>query len=112
MKKIVLLLSLTAVLDSALAVPSFDPFADATASGGTSYAVGANLIGQNNSTLFSAWYSRGSTTGSSVQPTNVAGSLAYPNMPPSTGNSVAFVGAVAQDACLDLNVVVSNTSPV
>jgi len=79
MKNILILLGLFVflVIEKASGVPFFDPFADATANGGTSYATGANLIGQSNKTLFTAWYSRGSTTGSSVQPTNVAGNLSY-----------------------------------
>src|SRR6266581_3815526 len=43
----------------ASAVPSFDPFADATANGGTSYAVGGTLTNQFNPALFTPWYSRG-----------------------------------------------------
>jgi hypothetical protein len=111
MKNILIVLGLLVSLH-VLAVPIFDPFADATTSGGSSYAVGSNLVGQTNSTLFSAWYSRGSITGSSVQPTNVAGSLAYAGLPSSAGNSIAFVGAAAQDACLDLNVAAQHTATV
>src|SRR5258706_5606909 len=114
MKNILILLGLFVflVIEKASGVPFFDPFADATPNGGSSYAVGANLIGQSNKTLFLPWYSRGTVTGSSVQPTNVAGTLSYAGLPSSTGNSVAFVGAVAQDACLDLNVAVGHTATV
>lgn len=112
MKKFLILFSLYVIGGSASALPSFDPFADATDNGGTSYGVGDNLIGQNNSTLFSPWYSRGSVSGSSVQPTIVAGSLTHPDMPPSTGNSVSFVGAAAQSACLHLNLPTQHTNTV
>ena len=102
MKKFLALLTLCGV-GPALAVPSFDPFADATGSGGTAYTPGANLVGQNNNTLPSAWYLRGGNFGA-TQPTIASGSLSHSNMPPSTGNSVLFAPANSMSACLDLNV--------
>ena len=73
----------------ALAVPNFDPFTDATATGGTSYAVGSNLVGQNTSTLFAPWYFRGGNL-PGAQPTIAAGSL---HLPP-------VVLLVGQQCCL------------
>jgi len=110
MKRALLLLMLF-VLNTALAVPSFDPFADSTATGGTSYSVGANLVGQNNSTLFSPWYTRGTNVGT-VQPTITAGNLTYPDLPQFSGNSISFVPVSAASACLDLNLPAIHTLPV
>lgn len=107
------LLVLAAILgiNSASAVPSFDPFADATSTGGTSYAIGSDLVGQNNSSLFGAWYLRGGTnTGS--QPVIAAGNLSYPGMPTSSGNSVSLTPSVGKTACLDLNLPASHTETV
>jgi hypothetical protein len=86
----------------ASALPSFEPFADATANGGTSYAVGSTLTNQFNPTLFSPWYSRGANFPGAT-PLMVADNLSYPGLPASTGNSVSFVPALATSACLDLN---------
>jgi hypothetical protein len=99
------------VLNSALALPSYEPFADSTAAGGTSYSMGGNLVGQNNPTLFSAWYTRGTNAGT-VQPVISAGNLSYPDLPVSTGNSVSFVPANAASACIDLNLTATHTLPV
>ncbi len=90
----------------ALAVPSFDPFADATGSGGTSYGVGIALTNQFNRALFGPWYARGASFpagGPTTQPMVVAGNLSYPGLPASTGNSVSFAPANSMSACLDLN---------
>ncbi|HVM48324.1 MAG TPA: immunoglobulin domain-containing protein [Candidatus Acidoferrum sp.] len=86
----------------AFALPSFDPFADATASGGTSYAVGSTLTNQFNPALYSAWYSRGGNFPGTT-PLIVAGSLSYPGLPASTGNSASFAPASSTSACLDLS---------
>lgn len=112
MKKLLILLSLCFAAGSAFALPIFDPFADASGSGGTSYAVGANLIGQNNSTLASPWYSRGIASGSIIQPTIATGNLIYSNMPPSLGNSVSFVRGSNQSACVDMTLAVGHTAAV
>src|SRR5207248_5460089 len=112
MKKLLIVFSLYLICDRSTAAPSFDPFADATAAGGTSYSIGAALTNQFNPTLFSAWYSRGANSLGTSEPTIVAGNLTYPNMPPSTGNSVSFIGAFAKDACLDLNLPGGHTNAV
>jgi hypothetical protein len=102
MKKILFLLSLAVSLDCALALPSFDSFADATASGGTSYAVGSTLTNQFNPALFSAWYQRGSAFPGTT-PLIASGSLSYAGLPASTGNSASFSPANSTSACLELN---------
>src|SRR5215207_1302120 len=99
MKKTLLLLLSGCVLQQAAALPSFDPFADATALGGTGYDVGGPLTNHFNPTLLSAWYSRGGAF-PGIQPTIVPGNLQYPGMTPSSGNSVSFGPASAMSACL------------
>jgi hypothetical protein len=111
MKKMLLLSALIGTVGPVLALPIFDPFADATANGGTSYTLGTALTNQFNRALFSPWYPRGVNFGS-TQPTNVSGSLSYPGLPASTGNSVSFTGISAQNTCLDLNVAANQTPTV
>jgi hypothetical protein len=111
MKKIVILLLSGCILQPASALPSFDPFADATLVGGSGYEVGGALTNQFNPTLFSAWYSRGANF-PGIQPTIVAGNLQYPGMTPSSGNSVSFGPASAMSACLNLNIFSNSPAPV
>lgn len=97
-----------------MAVPSFDPFANATGNGGTGYEVGGNLVGQYNSTLFGPWYLRGGNFGS-TQPTIVAGNLSYSGLPPSSGNGVLFGPdplTNSMSACIDLNLPAVHTETV
>src|SRR5215212_10210453 len=61
MKKILMLLGCLFACHQALALPSFDPFADATANGGTTYSAGDALTNQFNPSLFSAWFPRGAS---------------------------------------------------
>jgi hypothetical protein len=84
-----------------LALPSFDPFADATAVGGTSYAVGSTLTNQFNPALFAAWYQRGSVSPGTT-PLIASGDLTYLGLPSSTGNSASFSPASSTSACLEL----------
>src|SRR6266576_6229179 len=102
MKNLLILLTFFLVSLRTSALPSFDPFADATAKGGTSYTVGGTLTNQFNPALFAPWYSRGGSFGSTT-PLIVSGSLSYPGLPASTGNSASFVPALSTSACLDLN---------
>lgn len=95
----------------AMAVPSFDPFANATANGGTSYEVGSSLVGEYNHTLFGPWYVRGTNFGL-TQPTIVSGNLSYAGLPTSPGNSIAFAPANASSACIDLNLPAQHTETV
>jgi len=106
MKTSFALIALGMVTASAYALPDYDPFADATASGGTSYAVGSALVGQTNA-QGQAWYQAGPV--SSTQPTIVAGNLTYANLPPSQGNSVGF-GGNGESARLDLSSAVTGGS--
>ena len=110
-----LVLGLAFVSQLALAVPSFDPFADATASGGTSYNVGSDLTNQFNPALFGPWYARGTNFpagGPWTQPMIAAGNLSYPSLPASTGNSVSFAPAASMSACVDLNLLANQPAMV
>lgn len=87
MKKYLLCFLMFICALSALALPSIDPFADATASGGSSYTPGANLWGQTNANL-ERWYGIGTTNAGAPVVIN-SGSLPMPaGLPASTGNSV------------------------
>ena len=86
MRNLLILLAFFFVSLRTSALPSFDPFADATANGGTSYTVGSTLTNQFNPALFAPWYSRGGSFGSTT-PLIVSGNLSYPGLPASTGNS-------------------------
>jgi hypothetical protein len=97
-----LLLPMLLAACSACALPLFDPFADATASGGTSYTVGSTVTNQYNPALFNAWYQRGSVSPGTT-PLIASGSLSYPGLPASTGNSASFGPAASTSACLELN---------
>jgi hypothetical protein len=100
MKKALVLIAAGALFATAVyALPDYEPFADATAGGGTTYAVGANLIGQTNA-QGQTWYQAGpiSTTLSKI----VAGNLSYGELPASQGNSVNF-GGTGESARLNLN---------
>src|SRR5438105_2741864 len=103
MKNAFLLLTLGLFAECTLAVPTFDPFADATANGGTTYAAGTALT-NNALNATSPWNTIGAVNGpTSVEPTVLAGSLTYAGLPPSTGNSAGFYSAVAKGARLNLN---------
>jgi hypothetical protein len=72
---------------SLCALPSYEPFADASGSGGTTYTPGANLVGQTNA-QGSGWYQ----AGSAVPTTTIqAGSLSISGLASSGGNSVLAV---------------------
>src|SRR5436309_2342051 len=76
-------------LNSASALPNIDPFADASANGGTAYTVGLGLapnISTNNDGSTNNW---ALVATNAVQPTIVTGNLTYPGLPASTGNSVS-----------------------
>ena len=75
---------------SVYALPDYDPFVDATGSGGTSYTVGDPLIGQVNA-QGQTWFQAGPAN--ATQPRIVAGNLTYTGLPASQGNSVSFGGS-------------------
>ncbi len=84
---------------SVYALPAFDPFADATSDGGTSFATGANLIGQTTAQGLT-WVAAG--TGTAAQPTIQAGNLSISGLPSSTGNSLSLVPGTGPTARLPL----------
>jgi hypothetical protein len=88
MKQTLAAVVFVAALNSASALPNFDPFADATANGGTSYAVG-NGLAPNTNNAGSGWNLVGSSfISTNPQPVIASGNLSYPDFPASTGNSV------------------------
>jgi hypothetical protein len=90
MKRTLLLVSLTFLAGSALALPDYEPFSNATGSGGTSYTTGANLAGQTDASGLS-WYAAGS--GGNPQPTVAAGDLSVSGLySAGGGQSAAFGG--------------------
>ncbi len=86
---------------SVSALPLYDPFADATGSGGTSYAVGANLVGQTDAAAHS-WFGAGPTTGTPVTPTIISGSIAIPGLSLGEGNSIRMVPGAGPSPRLSL----------
>jgi len=66
---------------------AFDPFAPAI----TTYAVGANLVGQTNA-AGQRWTQAGPDSGLTNQPVIAANNLVWPGLAASTGNSVRFGG--------------------
>ena len=78
-------------LERAPAAVCFDPFADATAGGGTSYAVGGFLFQQVNS-LGTTWYALTNTPAPPATgfPVVAAGNLSYPGLPAPTGNCISI----------------------
>lgn len=86
--------------------PAFDPFADATASGGTAYNVGDYLVGETNAQGLS-WYAVGNGAG---EPTVAPGSLSVPGLIPDTGNSINYGAASGTSARLDLGATPTNST--
>lgn len=108
MKNLLSGLLLFTTLNYASALPNFDPFADATANGGTSYAVDTGLApNTSNDGGTNTWRLVGSNNPGNPQPTIVAGNLSYLDLPASTGNSVSNAPSpgptAGQTARLDLN---------
>ena len=100
MKKFLALLSILA-LQRAVALPNYEPFANATGTaGGTSYAVGAALANQTNA-LLQGWGGLGSNF-PGPEPLIANANLSYAPLPASSGNSVSFVGATNMGTRLDL----------
>ncbi|HXU78777.1 MAG TPA: immunoglobulin domain-containing protein, partial [Methylomirabilota bacterium] len=108
MKKTLLLLSLCLAANRLAAFPFYDPFADRTASGGSSYAVGSNLATQNDG-AGDVWNSVGGNF-PGAEPKIAAGNLLYPNLPPSSGNSVSFVPAASMGDRLNFNATIPYTT--
>ncbi len=101
MKRLLLFIAFFALLHRASALPTYDPFADATSvTGGTSYTVGSPLAGQTNA-LLNGWGSLGSNF-FQPEPFISAENLTYPGLPASLGGSVSFFPATNMSARLDL----------
>jgi hypothetical protein len=94
MKKLLSISILFTALNYAWALPTFDPFADATATGGTSYAVGAGLAG-NNTFVTNDWTLVNSNSANLQEPLIVATNLTYLDLPTSTGNAISNAGPPA-----------------
>ena len=104
MKKLTILLSSCLVgvpVYAQLAVgnPEYEPFSNATGSGGTSYSPGANLAGQTPASYAAynptgqGWWELGpdGATGGGVQPTIASGDLSVPGLDSAGGGqSAAF----------------------
>ncbi len=103
---LLLLISWVLVQQPASALPFFDPFADASANGGSSYTIGSPLAGQTNAG--NPWVSVGSNNSTAIEPIIAAGNLNYSNLPSSTGNSVSFYSSSGRSARLDLKAAVTN----
>ena len=100
MKTLAALVYLFAVY-TASALPTYEPFSDATSvTGGTAYNIGSSLANQTNA-LLQGWGSLGGNF-PGPEPTIVASSLSYPGLPSSLGNAVSFTAATNMGARLDL----------
>src|SRR5262245_35132936 len=94
MKTLFIALSLACTPVVSFALPNYDPFADATGSGGTAYAVG-NWVSKNDAGTVGTgqkdatggqWYHAGPATTNS--PVIVSGNVLYPGLAGGSGNSV------------------------
>ena len=104
-KTLLLLTALSVVGMPALALPDYEPFADATGSGGTSYAVGSFLAGQINA-AGQSWWELGPNYGLGMtpQPTIAAGDLIVPGLYSAGGGRSAAFGGNGDSARLNLSV--------
>lgn len=86
MKKIAIFLSAVTLASTVQALPNYEPFADATGSGGTAYTVGANLVGQINAQGLT-WYQ----VGAGAPAAKIAsGNLSISGLASSSGNSLSI----------------------
>jgi hypothetical protein len=89
--------------------PDYEPFADATGSGGSSYSSGANLDGQTSASYaaFSPtgqqWSQRTGPGSGGTQPTVASGSLSYPGLAPGAGGGSASFGPDGDSAMMNLS---------
>ncbi len=96
MKKLLIPLALAvSVYHASASLPFYDPFADATANGGTTYTAGSALAAQQNNAT-NVWNEVNQSAGG-AQPLIVSSNLPYAGLPQSLGNCVSFVpsGATA-----------------
>ncbi len=80
----------------------YEPFADASASGGTTYTPGANVTGQTNA-QHSTWYVAG-TTNTGPQPVISSGSLSLAGLALSSGNSITYGNTTPAGPAARINV--------
>lgn len=108
MKKFIASLSLSLCTLSALAFPSYEPFADSTGSGGTAYNSGDLLSAQTNA-MAEGWYPM--ATGSGGQAVSLAsGSLNGPaGLPASKGNMVLLQNVLGPGARYNIPITNSGT---
>jgi hypothetical protein len=100
MKRILLLASLTVFSTTVFAaLPIYEPFADATGIGGTSYSVGAIVPGQNNGPLGATWSAAGPV---GVDNTIAAGDLSIGGLSSSSGGSMEYGVSSGPSARLNL----------
>ena len=94
---------------SSRAAICYDPFADGTSGGGTSYAVGGFLFHQVNA-LGTEWFALTNTPAPPATgfPTIAAGNLSYPGLPSSTGNSVFIPATTGVMGRLTLGFTITN----
>ena len=92
-----LLLGYASVASTFPAFPAYDPFTDATASGGTSYAVGSTLAGQTNA-MGQYWYAIDSNGPAANALKVTATSLSYNSVPGLSGNAVMLTNAAGPGA--------------
>src|SRR5438045_5615394 len=87
MRNSLFLISLLVLPLSIPALPAYEPFADATGSGGTAYNAGDPLTGQKDA-QGASWFQAGASA-----PTTAiqSGSLSISGLAPSSGNSVLMV---------------------
>ena len=109
MKKLLFVLPLALGVCHAPASACFDPFADATADGGTSYAVGGFLFKQVNG-LGTTWYALTNTPAPPATgfPVVASGNLSYAGLPASTGNCISIPASTGVMGRLTLDFVVTN----
>src|SRR5262245_35871617 len=85
--KNLLLLTLSLVPVSRIfAFPSYEPFANATGSGGSAYTAGTALFRQTNA-MADLWFACNGTSATTCV-SNAPGSLSYSGLPASSGNSI------------------------
>ncbi len=101
MNKVLLLACTCIAAETAFAFPDYEPFSDSTGSGGTSYTVGNNLIGQVNASG-KTWFQAGPGTGN--QPTIAAGDLTISGLASSGGGRSAAFGGNGTSARINLSV--------
>ncbi len=85
---------------SAFALPDYEPFSNATGSGGTAYTTGSNLAGQTDA-AGQTWFTAGA---GSPQPTIAAGDLTISGLASSGGGQSAAFGGNGNNARLNLSV--------